>query len=67
MIIQIWRTVPDQEKYCKRRKFLVLCFLEFKYTVLSRGMWKVYGKSSINQIRSVSLEAFYAIPRAPDG
>jgi hypothetical protein len=67
MIIQIWRTVPGQEKCCKRRKFFVLYFLEFRYTVLSRGMWKVCGRSPINQIRSVSLEAIYANPRAPGG
>jgi hypothetical protein len=67
MIIQIWRTVPDQEKGCKRRKFFVLYFLEFRHTVLSRGMWKVCGRSPINQIHSVSLEAFYEIPRAPGG
>jgi hypothetical protein len=67
MIIQSWRTVPDQEKDCKRRKLFVLCFLEFRYTVLSRGMWKVCGRSPINQIRSVSLVEIYANPRAPGG
>jgi hypothetical protein len=67
MIIQIWRTVPGQEKRCKWIKFFVLCFLEFRYTVLSRGMWKVCGISPINQIQSVSLEGIYANPRAPGG
>jgi hypothetical protein len=67
MIIQSWRMVPDQEKSCKRRNLFVLCFLEFRYTVLSRGIWKVYGRSPINQIRSVSLVANYPNPRAPGG
>jgi hypothetical protein len=65
--IQSWRTVPDQEKSCKWRNLFVLCFLEFRYTVLSRGMWKVCGRSPINQIRRVSLVEIYANPRAPGG
>jgi hypothetical protein len=67
MIIQNWRTIPDQEKNCKRRNLFVLYFLEFSFAVLSRGMWKVCGRSPINQIRSVSLVANYPNPRARGG
>jgi hypothetical protein len=67
MTIQNWRMVPDQEKSCKWRNLFVLCFLEFSITVLSRGMWKVCGRSPISQIRSVSLVEIYANPRAPGG